>query len=285
MAIGKNIWTYFKGKWHHGDIAVMNAADHGTWLGSLVFDGARSFEGAVPDLDRHCARINDSAKVMGLKPTMSVEELMALTKEGLAKFDNDTAVYIRPMYWSTDGGRGTVIPDPDSTVFCLCLEEFPMAPSDATQTLCRTQFVRPIVSMAPVNAKAACLYPNNGRMLREAQLRGYTNALVSDALGNVAETGTTNIFMVKHGVIYTPIPNGTFLNGITRQRVIQLLRDNGETVVECTLSFDDFLGADEIFMTGNISKVTPVIKFEDVHYEIGPIATMARKLYWDWAQS
>ncbi len=285
MAIGHNIWTYFNGQWHHGNIPVMNAADHATWLGSLVFDGARSFEGVVPDLDRHCMRVNESAKVMGLNPTFSVVDLMALTNQGLAKFDKEAAVYIRPMYWSTEGGQGAVVPDPDSTAFCLCLEEFPMAPGDSTQTLCRTLFVRPMLSMAPVNAKAACLYPNNGRMIREAQSRGYNNALVADALGNVAETGTANIFFVKDGVIYTPVPNGTFLNGITRQRIIQLLREHGETVVECTLSFDEFLNADEVFMSGNISKITPVVKFEDTAYEIGPVTKLARQLYWDWAKS
>jgi branched-chain amino acid aminotransferase len=142
-----------------------------------------------------------------------------------------------------------------------------------------------MVSMAPVNAKAACLYPNNGRMIREAQARGYNNALVADALGNVAETGTANIFMVKDEVIYTPIPNGTFLNGITRQRVIGLLREAGREVIETTLSFEDFEGADEVFMSGNISKITPVVKFEDVEYPIGSVSKLARDLYWKWAKS
>ena len=285
MAVGDIIWTYFNGTWHQGDLPVMNAADHGTWLGSLVFDGARAFEGVVPDLAPHCERVNHSAGVMGLKPTKTVEELVALTKEGLAKFSPDAAVYIRPMYWSKEGGAGVVIPDPDSTEFCLCLEQLPMAPPTASQTLCRTQFVRPLMTMAPVNAKAACLYPNNGRMIREAQARGYNNAIVTDALGNVAETATANIFMVKDGVVKTPVPNGTFLNGITRQRIIGLLREAGKTVEECTLTYDDFDAADEVFLTGNISKVTPIVKIEDVEYEIGPVTQLARDLYWKWAKS
>ncbi|MCZ4279610.1 branched-chain amino acid aminotransferase [Kiloniella laminariae] len=285
MAIGEVIWTYFKGEWHQGNLPIMGAADHGTWLGSLVFDGARAFEGVVPDLDLHSARVNASAEVMGLKPTMTTQQLIDLTLEGLKKFAPDAAVYIRPMYWSTEGGAGTVVPDANSTAFCLCLEQFPMAPATYSQTLCRTQFIRPMVSMAPVNAKAACLYPNNGRMIREAQARGYNNALVADALGNVAETGTSNIFMVKDDIIYTPVPNGTFLNGITRQRVIKLLREAGREVRETTLSFEDFLGADEVFMSGNISKITPVVKFEERDYPIGPVAKLARELYWIWAKA
>ena len=284
MAVGEVIWTYFNRAWHQGDLPVMNAADHGTWLGSLVFDGARSFEGVVPDLKPHCERANNSAYALGLKPTMTADEMMALTMEGLTKFDDDAAVYIRPMYWSKEGGPGVVVPDPDSTVFCLCLEQIPMAAADAAQTLGRTKFIRPVITMAPVNAKAACLYPNNGRMIRDAQSRGFNNAIVADALGNVAESATANIFMVKDGVVKTPIPNGTFLNGITRQRVIKLLREADYTVEECTLSFDNFDGADEVFLSGNISKITPVSKIEDREFAIGPVTEKARELYWKWAK-
>jgi len=284
MAIGEVIWTYFKGTWHQGDLPVMNAADHGTWLGSLVFDGARSFEGVVPDLEPHCARVNASASVMGMNPTVTPEDMVALVKEGLSKFADDAEVYIRPMYWSTEGVAGVIVPDPESTAFCLCLEQLAMAPPTATQTLCRTQFVRPMMTMATVNAKAACLYPNNGRMIREAQARGYANAIVADALGNVAESATANIFMVKDGVVKTPVPNGTFLNGITRQRVIKLLREAGRTVEETTLSFADFDAADEVFLSGNISKITPIVKVEEREYPIGPVAVLARELYWKWAK-
>jgi branched-chain amino acid aminotransferase len=285
MAVGDVIWTWFKGQWHQGDLPVMNAADHGTWLGSLVFDGARAFEGVVPDIEPHCARVNASAGVMGLKPTLEVAEMVALVHEGLAKFDDGAAVYIRPMYWSTEGGPGVVVPDPESTAFCLCLEQIPMSAADASQTLGRTQFVRPMMNMATVNAKAACLYPNNGRMIREAQARGFNNAIVADPLGNVAESATANIFMVKDGVVKTPVPNGTFLNGITRQRVIKLLREAGKTVEECTLGFEDFEAADEVFLTGNMTKVTPITKVEDREYAIGPVTVLARELYWRWARS
>lgn len=283
MAIGEIIWTYFNGVWHQGDLPVMNAADHGTWLGTLVFDGARQFNGVVPDLAPHCARINESAKAMGMDPTMSADEMVALTREGLAKFDADAPVYIRPMYWSKEGGPGIIAADPASTQFSLCLEQIPMPTADASQTLCRTEFIRPMINMAPVNAKAACLYPNNARMVRAAQARGYSNAIVADPLGNVAESATANIFLVKDGIVRTPVPNGTFLNGITRQRVMKLLRAAGHTVEEVTLSFDDFDAADEVFLTGNVSKITPIVKVEDREYPIGPITKEARALYWEWA--
>jgi branched-chain amino acid aminotransferase len=89
--------------------------------------------------------------------------------------------------------------------------------------------------------------------------------------------------MVKDGIVKTPAPNGTFLNGITRQRTIKLLRDSGLQVDEQTLSLDDFRRADEVFATGNYSKVTPVLAFDDSEYGAGPIAQKAKELYWSFA--
>lgn len=285
MAVGTTIWTYFNGEWHQGNPPVMGAADHGMWLGTLVFDGARAFEGVVPDLALHCQRVNDSAVALGLHPTLTVDQIVALATEGLEKFEPDSAVYIRPMYWSTEGTPSVVLADPESTTFALCLELLNMPRADAVQTLTRTSFVRPLLSMATVNAKAACLYPNNARMLREAQGKGFDNALVADPMGNVAETATSNVFMVTDNVVQTPEANGTFLNGITRQRVIGLLKSDGYQVLESSLTFEDFERADEIFSTGNVSKITPIVQFDDISYQPGPVAARARKLYWEWAHS
>ena len=137
--------------------------------------------------------------------------------------------------------------------------------------------------MMPTDAKAACLYPNNARMLREAREKGFDNALVLDAMDNVAELATSNLFIVRDGVALTPIPNGTFLDGITRQRVIGLLRGAGVEVREAVLTVDDVRGEDEVFSTGNALKVMPVTRFDDVTYPIGPVARQARELYWDFA--
>ncbi len=285
MAFGRIIRTFFEGRWHDGDLPVMRAADHGIWQGSNVFDGARWFEGVAPDLDRHCARVNRSAEAMMITPTVDPAEMRAIALEGLKGFDPGTAVYIRPMYWAIHGSELGVEPLRGVTGFALCLESVPMPPAEATTTLCRTRFRRPVLDSAVCNAKAGCLYPNNARMLVEARERGFGNALVADALGNVAETATSNIFMVKDGVVMTPIANGTFLSGITRARHIALLRAAGVEVVEGVLTFDDFRAADEVFTSGNLSKIMPVTAFEDVAYQVGPVARKARALYWDWARS
>lgn len=285
MATGSNIRTYFKGTWHDGDVAIMHAADHGAWLGSSVFDGARAVNGLTPDLRPHCDRANRSAEALGLVPTHTVDQMIEIVEEGLKFYAKDAAVYIRPMYWAVDGDMTAIVPQPETTAFCMCLEEIPIAAADVTATLGRTRFRRPVMEDAVVNAKAGCLYPNNARMLREVRANGFSNALVADAMGNVAETATANIFMARDGEVFTPVPNGTFLAGITRARHMSNLRADGVTVTETVLSFDDFEAADEVFMTGNMHKITPITGFEETSFQIGPLTRRARDLYWDWAAS
>ncbi|WP_317056746.1 branched-chain amino acid aminotransferase [Roseovarius rhodophyticola] len=286
MATGTNIHTYYDGTWHKGDVPLMRAADHGMWLGSNVFDGARLANGLTPDLDKHCARVNASAEAMMVSPTVSPDEMVEIVKEGLKFYAPDAAVYIRPMYWAIEGGMSAIVPkEGGATGFAICLEEIPMATPEMSATLTKTRFRRPVLEDAVVNAKAACLYPNNARMLAEAKAKGFTNALVADALGNVAETATANVFAVKDGEVFTPVPNGTFLAGITRARHIENLRADGVTVHENIMSFEDFHDADEIFLSGNMMKVTPVTAFDDTNYQIGPVTRRVRDMYWDWAAS
>ncbi|MBU2483509.1 MAG: branched-chain amino acid aminotransferase [Alphaproteobacteria bacterium] len=277
-------WTYVDGEWLEGNPPLIGPVSHAMWLGSTVFDGARWFDGVAPDLDLHCARVNRSADALGMRATMEATAIEELAREGLKKFDGKTAVYIKPMYWAEHGGYMSVPADPDSTRFCLCLFESPMIASSGFSVTV-SPFRRPTYETAPTNAKAGCLYPNNGRAVMEAKSRGFDNALVLDMLGNVAETGTSNIFMVKDGVVFTPAPNGTFLTGITRSRTIKLLREAGTEVVEKSLTVADFMDADEIFSTGNHSKVVPVIKIEDRELQAGPAGRKARELYMDWAHA
>lgn len=285
MAFGKNIRTWHDGRWHDGNVMVMKAADHGMWQGSSVFDGARYFDGVAPDLRRHCERVNRSAEALMITPTFEAAEIEAIAREGLRAYGPGQAVYIRPMYWALDGSDLGISPKPGATGFALCLEEVPMPGPDFATTLTRTRFRRPVLESAVCNAKAGCLYPNNARMLVEAQQKGFGNALAADAMGNVAETATANVFMVKDGVAYTPVANGTFLAGITRARHIENLRADGMEVVETVLKFEDFEKADEVFLSGNFAKVTAVSRFDDTHYQTGPITRRARDLYWDWALS
>lgn len=277
-------WTYFEDQWHEGNIGLMGPRTHAAWLCSIVFDGARAFEGVTPDLELHCARVNDSAKKMYLKPSISTDMWVKLAREGIERFPKDAALYIRPMYWGEKEGPWVQAHDPESTRWCLSIYEAPLRePKGFSVTL--SPFRRPTLETMPVDAKAGCLYPNNARALLEAQSRGFDNALVCDMVGNVAEFATSNVFMAKDGVVYTPIANGTFLAGITRKRVIGLLRDAGVTVVEKAMTYTEFEEADEIFSTGNYSKVTPATRIGNRTLPFGPIYRQARELYWSFAHS
>lgn len=285
MASGINIRTFFEGKWHEGNIPVMRAADHGSWLGSTVFDGARYFDGLAPDLALHCARVNRSAEAMLMTPTHAAQDIEGIVRDGLKSYRADQALYIRPMYWGIEDDGYGLGPHRDYTGFAVCLEEIPMSAPENSVTLTTTSFRRPVLADNVCNAKAGCLYPNNYRMIAEARKKGFSNALVADAMGNVAESATANVFIVKDGVAFTPIANGTFLAGITRARHIANLRADGVEVVEKVITFDEVHAADEVFLTGNFNKVTRVTRFDETLYKTHAMATRARALYWDWAAS
>ncbi len=272
---------FLDGDWVEGNPPIMGPMTHAAWMASVVFDGARAFEGVTPDLDRHCQRLVNSAETFGLKPVRSAGEMLEIAQDGLRHFAKDAALYLRPMMWAD---TGFVAPDRESTRFCFTLYEAPLPPGDGF-SVCLSSYRRPAPNMAPTEAKASCLYPNSARALTEAGRRGFENAVVLDALGNVAELATANIWIAKDGVAVTPAPNGTFLNGITKQRVMQLLTERGIRVQEGRVTWQDVLEADEVFSTGNFGKVLPVTRVEDRNLQPGPICITAREAYWDWAHS
>ena len=277
-------WTFYTNEWHEGNVPLFGARTHAVWLGSSVFDGARAFEGVTPDIERHCARINDSAMRFGLAASVPVDTWLGLVREGVKRFGRDPELYIRPMYWAESGGPLSVPADPASTRWCLTMYDTPMpAPGETSITL--SPFRRPTLETMPVDVKAGCLYPNNARALLEAAKRGFDNCLLCDMLGNVAELATANVFMAKDGVVFTPIANGTFLNGITRQRVIVLLREAGIEVRETVLRYRDFQTADEIWSCGNYAKVAPITRIDDRAIPPGRLYRRARELYWEFAHS
>lgn len=261
---------------------LLGPLTHATWMASVVFDGARAFEGVAPDLDRHCQRVVNSANSFRLKPRYSAGEIEEIAREGIAKFPSGRAVYIRPMYWAEKGAQLFVAPDPESTRFCLSIFEREM-PDPGNMSVCLSSFRRPAPDMAPTDAKASCLYPNSARALMQAAERGFDNAVVLDANNNVAELATANIWIGKDGVAHTPVPNGTFLNGVTRQRVAALFREAGIEVSERTITWQEVMEADEVFTTGNLAKVMPITRVEKRELQPGPLFRRARELYWEFA--
>jgi branched-chain amino acid aminotransferase len=271
--------TYFKGEWTEGNVPLFGAMDHSVWLGSSVFDGARAIGGHMPDLRLHLQRVIVSAERLGLQCPLTVDEMEALTRAGVARFPADAELYIRPLVF---GCEGFLVPEAAHSGFALTLFDAPMPPFTGFSA-CLSALRRPDASMAPTDAKASALYANSTRVMREAKERGYDNGVVLDSAGAVAEFATSNLFLVTaQGQVVTPVPNGTFLAGITRARVIALLLDAGVTVEERTVLPQELDTAREIFNTGNYGKVTPCVRYEGRTLAIGPVATLARERYFDY---
>ncbi len=272
--------TWLDGAWIEGDPPLLMAFDQATWLGGAVFDGTRAFDGCAPDLDRHCARAVQSATNLGLRSPIAADAIEALAREGIRLFPSGSHLYIRPFLWATEGG---VAPEPDSTRFALSLSLTPL-PEPGPLRVCLSTFRRPGPDMAPTDAKAVGLYAQAGRALTQAKSRGFDDAVMLAPDGQVAEFTGANIFLARQDEILTPAPNGAFLNGITRQRVIQLLREDGRRVSERAIAPEELTEADEIFSTGNYAKVLPVTGYEQRDLQPGPIYRRARELYFAFAR-
>ncbi len=268
--------TYFNGQWAEGNTPLYGAMDHSLWLGSSVFDGARAIRGKLPDLRPHLERVIASAEKLGLRCPLSVDEMEQLVREGVARFPADAELYIRPLVF---GSEGFLIPVAEKSQFALTLFDAPLPPF-AGFSACLSTLHRPQPSMAPTDAKASALYANSTRAMREAKERGFDQAIMLDAAGNVAEFASSNLFLVTgDGKLVTPALNGTFLAGITRARVIALLAQEGVQVEERSVKPEELDSAREIFSTGNYGKVTPCTRYEGRSLEAGPVARRARELY------
>ncbi len=281
VALSGQKMTYVDGEWREGNVNVMAPLDDGAWLGATVFDGARVFNGVVPDLDRHCARSIRSAEILGMSPKITAAEIEAIARDGFKLFSPESALYVCPLFYMRESFFGH---DPDATQFVMTICEAPM-PGEEGFTACLTRYRRPSRDSAPTDAKASSLYPNVSRSVRAAKERGFDTSVMLDPNGNVAEFSYTNLFMAKDGVVHTPAINGTFLNGITRQRVINLLREDGVQVEERAIDYTELAEADELFSTANYSKVTACTRLEERDLNTGPLYARARKLYFEWAKT
>lgn len=279
--------VYFHdGTWYDRDPKIVGSGDHTLFLASAIFDACRAIDGFIPDLENHCRRLMESADALGLASPYTADEVMKLAVDGLKRLPNPRGegIFVRPMMFARRGmGYGGVIPDPESTDFVFPIYEVPLPRFEGFSARF-SSFCRPGRDQAPTTAKAAALYPNSARALREANDSGFDNTIMPDPNGNVTEFAAANIYIVRDGVAMTPIWNGTFLNGVTRRRVLALLRDDGIETVETTLTPDDVRAADEIFSTGNYAKVQPVTRLEERELAIGPVTKRARELYFEWVR-
>ena len=277
-----NAWTFFNGEWLEGNPKFIGPLSHGSWMGSPVFDGARIFDGCAPDLMLHCERVVKSAEAMLMRSPVSAQTIYELTKIGSKKFGSED-LYVRPLIWAEES-MGLLRCDPDSAKFCLSVIEMPL-PDDIGLTACISSFKKPDPTSAPTDAKAACLYPNGARAMQEAVSRGFQHAIMLDQNLKIAEFASANLFIVKDEVILTPKATGCFLAGITRARVISLAQENSLEVSEAYIDVDDVLNADEVFSTGNYSKLSYFNKIENKEFKRGKTYKKLREIYFEYAKS
>jgi branched-chain amino acid aminotransferase len=146
--------TYWNGTWHEGNPAILGPRDHAFWLGSIVFDGGRAFEGCGPDLDLHAERVVRSARSLGLTPTKMAKEILELMHEAIRRFGPKAELYVRPMFWAMKGGPGPII-DPESCQFLPALRLSPDAGHSSSRSVAAASAGQP--ESAPTDAKASCL--------------------------------------------------------------------------------------------------------------------------------
>ena len=244
--------------------AKIHVLTHGLHYASAVFEGERAYGGRVFKLTEHNQRLHDSADIMGFKIPYTVAELDAATIE-LLKRQGFADAYVRPVAWRGSEMMGVSAQNNKINVAIAIWQwgsYFNPAEKLKGIKLDMAEYRRPDPRTAPSKAKAAGLYMICTISKHAAEAKGYADAMMLDYRGRVAEATGANIFFVKDGVIHTPDPD-CFLNGITRQTVIELAKRRGIQVIERAIMPEELSEFTECFLTGSAAEVTPVS-------EIGP---------------
>jgi len=255
--------------WMNGEFipwkdAKVHVLTHGLHYASAVFEGERAYGGRVFKLTEHNQRLHYSADLMGFKIPYTVAELDAATIE-LLKRQGFSDAYVRPIAWRGSEMMGVSAQNNKINVAIAIWQwgsYFNPAEKLKGIKLDMAEYRRPDPKTAPSKAKAAGLYMICTISKHAAEAKGYADAMMLDYRGRVAEATGANIFFVKDGVIHTPDPD-CFLNGITRQTVIELAKRRGIQVIERAIMPEELSTFTECFLTGSAAEVTPVS-------EIGP---------------
>jgi branched-chain amino acid aminotransferase len=256
------IW--FNGEFVDWKDAKIHVLTHGLHYASAVFEGERAYGGRIFKLTEHNKRLHTSAEILGFTIPYSVEDLDAATIE-LLKRQGFSDAYVRPIAWRGSEMMGISAQNNRINVAIAIWQwgsYFNPAEKLKGIRLDIAEYRRPDPKTAPCASKAAGLYMICTISKHAAEAKGYADAMMLDYRGQVAEATGANIFFVKDGVIHTPVPD-CFLNGITRQTVIELAQRRGYQVVERVIMPEELAGFSECFLTGSAAEVTPVS-------EIGP---------------
>jgi branched-chain amino acid aminotransferase len=263
--------------WKEAKIHVLTHALH---YGSSVFEGERAYNGVIFKSREHSERLIRSAGILGMDMPMTAEQIDA-DKMKVLKANNITDGYMRVVAWRGSEQMG-VSAQATKTHMAFCCWEWPsyFSPEKIENgiKLKTADYRRPAPNTAPVAAKAAGLYMICTISKHAVEREGYDDALMYDYRGYVAEATGANIFLIKDGVIHTPIAD-CFLNGITRQTLIQLAKDFGYELIERHIMPEELKDFEECFLTGSAAEVTAVGSIDDIKYKVGPVVRTLRDAY------
>jgi branched-chain amino acid aminotransferase len=283
-------WIWRDGEFVRWKDATVHVLAHSMQFGSSAFEGMRSYSTprgpAIFRLEDHLQRLIDSCTMYRMELKYSVDELVAACCE-LVEKNGMESCYIRPMVLRGYGAGGMVPFDSPIEVFLPCWPWGTYLGEGALENgvdACVSSWNRMAPNTIPSMAKIAGNYLSGQLIKTEALRNGFAEGLALTPNGMLSEGSGQNVFVVHHGTVYTPTVNGTLLHGITRNAIITLVRDMGLPIVEQELPREMLYMADEIFLTGTASEVTPVRSVDRIQTgngRRGPITTQVQQRFLD----
>jgi branched-chain amino acid aminotransferase len=271
-------WIWMDGQmvpWREANVHVLT---HGLHYGSAIFEGVRAYNGKIFKLREHTERLFKSAQIMDMTIPFSMDEIDAACIAAI-KDNNIVNGYLRPLVWRGSEQMGIAAPNSRIRAAVAAWDWPSYYDARDTGIVMKTgPWKRPPPDCAPCHAKAAGLYMVGTLSKHLMDKQGAQEALMLDWRGQITEATSSNIFLMFNGEVHTPIPD-CFLDGITRQTVIQLAKDAGLKVIERAIWPDELAKADEVFLTGTAVEVTPVRQIDDYTYQVGPITKQLRDAY------
>jgi branched-chain amino acid aminotransferase len=264
--------------WFNGEIvpwkeAKVHVLTHGLHYASSVFEGERAYGGVIFKSNEHSIRLHKSAEIMDFTIPYSVAELNA-AKDKVVELNGGGDQYVRPVAWR--GSEMMAVSAQHNRIHvAIATWAWPSMFDPETKMkgikLDIADYRRPDPQCAPVHAKAAGLYMICTISKHKAEKKGYADAMMLDWQGRVAECTGANIFFTRDGAIHTPIAD-CFLNGITRQTVIALAREQGLEVIERRIMPEELPSFNECFIVGSAAEVTPVAEIGPYSFKPGNIS-------------
>lgn len=271
--------------WMNGEMvpwreAKVHFLTHGLHYGTQVFEGERAYEGKIFRSVEHSERLLNSAKIIHMPMEYSVEQIEEI-KQQVMEANGLTNAYIRAAAWRGSEQMGIDVDGSYTHVAVAAWDwgsYFDPALRETGIGLKTSQYKKPHPDTAPTESKCAGLYVLGTMAKYEAKQAGYSDALMHDYEGYVAESSGANLFVIKDGALITPIAD-RFLNGLTRQTVMDLANELGIPVEERRIKPEEMPDMDEVFITGTAAEITAVGKIDDTQYGVGEITKKLHEAY------